>query len=228
MSRANFLNSIPTQAPREGLVWEWLIDWNWDDTSWNWNNGTPTNITWVSADRGYVKECWDFNGTSSYLDIGNYTISDEETFCFWINTTSTSVELISSDDQWTSERVNIYFNNGWGAWAIQVLYQDTSGSSWRLAWDTWDIEFNNWEWNFIAITVKLSTDTINVYKNWALQSFSYSAQTTPSAISVNNRYIWAEEARTRRYVDWEIWLLRIYDKILNQSEIYSLYLEGLR
>ncbi len=40
--------------PRDGLVAEYLLDWNANDTAWS-NNWTATNVTWVNADRGYVK-----------------------------------------------------------------------------------------------------------------------------------------------------------------------------
>ena len=30
---------------RNSLKWEFLLDWDWNDTSWNWNDLTATDIT---------------------------------------------------------------------------------------------------------------------------------------------------------------------------------------
>ena len=227
MSRANFLNSIPTQAPREGLAWEWLLDWNWDDTSWNWNNGTPTNITWVSADRGYVEEVGSFNGSSSYIDVSTNLVPS------W---TDFTVNAWVSLDSFT-ESVNHILCGNTGSW---YPYQFSIRNDASFNFTLWDGSYetcrsaaslvNLSEWQMLTYVGEPSQKW-KLYLNWLqLDNTSFiTDDTMPSSWNTpTNINIWRDGRDNDRRIDGEIWLLRIYDKILNQSEIYSLYLEGLR
>jgi hypothetical protein len=54
--------------PRNGLVGEWLLDSNSNDTNdGTKNNGTATNVTYENSPVGYQKQRGVFNGSSSYV-----------------------------------------------------------------------------------------------------------------------------------------------------------------
>lgn len=54
---------------RSGLVLELLGDGNWNDTSGNGFNGTPTNVTYATTDRGYQSQTGVFNGTNARVNV---------------------------------------------------------------------------------------------------------------------------------------------------------------
>lgn len=58
-------------APTNGLVGEWLLDGNVNDTSGNGYNGTAGNVSWISA---HNAQAGSFNGSSSQINFPSYTI----------------------------------------------------------------------------------------------------------------------------------------------------------
>ena len=73
--------------------WLYHLNWNANDSSWNGNHGTATNITWVGW------KLWSgaasFNGSSSVITLPNnlwYTYNWAITFLWWLrpNTTTTN------------------------------------------------------------------------------------------------------------------------------------------
>lgn len=76
-------------VPTNGLVGEWKLDGNANDTSGNGNNGTSYNITWIDSGMGDGKKVASFNGFSSHIDIPYSNIlepSAEITISAWIKT----------------------------------------------------------------------------------------------------------------------------------------------
>jgi len=73
-----------TTIPTDWLIGEWLLDWTAIDSSWNWNDWTATDITWVDAERGYVRQCasfdwWDWH----YIDLWWHIPWDSNTYTVW-------------------------------------------------------------------------------------------------------------------------------------------------
>lgn len=54
-------------APANGLVGEWLLDGNANDTSGNGGNGSPVNVAWVDSTLTPGKKAAHFDGVSSYV-----------------------------------------------------------------------------------------------------------------------------------------------------------------
>jgi hypothetical protein len=64
-----------SSIPRSGLVGEWLLDGSANDTNdGTKNNGTATNVTYVTSDVGYQKQCGSFNGSTSRINCGTSTV----------------------------------------------------------------------------------------------------------------------------------------------------------
>jgi hypothetical protein len=55
-------------TPISGLVAEYILNGNANDTSGNENNGTPNNVTWPYTNFGNQAQSVYFNGTSSFID----------------------------------------------------------------------------------------------------------------------------------------------------------------
>jgi len=223
MSRNTFHNLIPTQAPRDGLVAEYLLDGNANDTAWT-NNGTATNVTWATAERGYVSEVGDFNGTSSYVDFTNVTI---DSFCVWIkpNIEITTSNSYSSNSYWLSSST---INTEWiRLWSVTVNATNeilTIVDWWNsniFYWDNTAISSITTDWHFLSFIWDWTT--YKLYYDW-LDVWSPIIVWSPSQIRINR--LW--RFLTLPYFNWQIWLARIYNRALSQAEITDLYLEGLR
>lgn len=56
---------------RRGLVAEYLLNGDTKDTSGNGYNGTASNVTYSKTSRGYQTYAGNFNGSSSYVSMGD-------------------------------------------------------------------------------------------------------------------------------------------------------------
>lgn len=65
-------------TPTINTKWYWKLDGNSLDSSWNGNNGTATNITYVD---GKLWQCASFNGSSSKIDISTALPSGRSVAC---------------------------------------------------------------------------------------------------------------------------------------------------
>jgi len=210
-------NLNPTFLDRSNLQGEFLLDWNWNDTSWNGNNWTPTNITWVTSSRWYVSEVWSFNGTSSDFSTP-YDLSGTNTISIWLY------------EEWATGVFHHIYDNDSSSTNRSICFFRRSTSTFEIyAWSTTKI-IQDWTvLNYIPqntwvnlIIIQSSWDN-KVYVNSVLRSSS----TTTFSWTSNNLTFWKRYTNIE-YFDWKMWLIRIYDKILSQEEINNLYLEWLR
>lgn len=221
MSRFN----LPLSIPRKDLTGEFLLDWDPNDTSWNWNNWTATDVTWVAADKWYVKECGNFNGSSS--DINWPQVFDwvwDFSFVSWFRTSHTwdhqNIFAERKDSDWNQPNMlcftRINSNN-----KFNFEIRNDSWDDYSLASDT---EYTDWKWHLWVGYRKWSDIYINI-DNWAeIKSMS---ATSDDVCDDNNLFdIWA--SRDEEVFDWDIWLVRVYNRVLTPQEIKNLYLEWLR
>lgn len=214
MSRALLHSTIPTKAPRDWLVAEYLLDWNANDTSWNVNDWNPLNISWVGAERGYVWKVASFNGSNSYISTP-----------FSLNTLPISISMWCNLDT-SSWWVFFIWNDNWG-WDYSILYwfnwNVISAWIWTSRMDS-TTAISYWEWNHIVLTIDISWNANLYLNNISIASSSSGADTWWASTF----YIGKKETWTAYYMDGDIWLARIYDKVLSEDEIKELYLEWLR
>jgi len=219
--------------PREGLVWEWYLNWDAIDTSIGWDNWTATDVTWVNSDIGYQSKVGSFNGSSSKIDVPwneIYRIAWDLSLSFWVK---------------IQEAWKVYFiiecYDNWESLATNVLYSfhiNDNNTFIRLH-EYWD--WNNVSYNFSATInaneyyhILLIRDTnlkkINLYINWELiEQCSYSDNPQKdTSWNTQNISIWYHEDWSDHYLNWQLWLLRIYNRMLSEPEIKTLYLEWLQ
>lgn len=218
-------NTLGNSIPRNGLVWEWLLDGNALDTSWSWNNWTATNVTYVKTDKGYQSQAGSFNGSSSYVNI-------------WASTLST---LINSRTWFSINFVVSFTNFTWTP--IIIDWRDTDYNwAWIECSTWWILKFIRSDWSvadiacqssvispWIKYNINLTYDwtNANFTINWTPQTSWTSTRTLNNATNVN---IWSWLAWWTRfaYLNWILQTFRIYNRILSQYEIQLLYLEWLR
>ncbi len=209
-------NTLGNSIPRNGLVWEWLLDGNALDTSWNWNNWTATNVTWVKTDRGYQSQAGSFNG-SSFINLPTTWIpigASSRSFSIWV--------------LWLTSQAN-----------DTVIYSfwspNTNQSMWVSISLWWFYQFFVYWWVSIVSTIAKNTwpHFFEIIQNWTNISFY-----------IDNNLIWSQNYPSINIVfwthviwrllsvwfwfNWLLWIVRHYNRVLSQDEIQTLYLEGLR
>ena len=207
-----------TAIPRDWLVAEYLLDWNANDTAWS-NNWTATNVTWVWTERWYISNCASFNGSSSYIDLWNKMTDAYYWISVWANIT----------DNWNWRRFVDFWESSWSYWQFVISkYQDTN-----------KIMYRNWKNNYQSAAGYLiynerhhyviyqKGNTIYFYRDWILHSTTNTSE-TPQSHSRSYAYIWKSNWSADPLYKWQMVLLRTYNRPLSNSEIQSLYKEGLR
>ncbi len=212
------LNINETFLDRRSLVWEWLLDWNANDTSGNWNDGTASNVTWVNTDRGYVEEFGESNWTSTRIQT-DAVLQDWYTISYWtemVNLTENQCRVWDADRSASNQQLTCYYRvaESWftigsqtASWFEEVVVAPIS--------EVWTYHvvayFKNWDWE---LTVNNTTYTSSV--------------TWPSPTWLDGLTIFASSDTTPSYDPWKIWLVRMYNRKLSQQEIRVLYQEWLR
>lgn len=186
------------------------------DSTSNVNSATKKANNEPTAAIGKIGMGKYFDG-ADYMSVPLLTVADEETIEFWIKSEQTDVAMLMETDHATSERLLVYLNNDAGGYDdIEVYYTDTTGSTNRMAGYK-DVGYNDGEWHHIILTVKLSTHTIQIYKDGVSQGVTYIYTGTPSSITVVTRYFGADVAGVRRYIDAYIDELR-YSSVVRSDD----------
>ena len=209
----------PNTKVRDWLVWEWNLDNNALDTSWNWNDWTPTNVTYNPVWGWGVGS---FNGSSSYIDLPNWIL--------WWNTVSISVwakySSVSNGYDW---KIVDLRNSDWHSVLIRANVKN-------------NVDKFGFYTNFWTDVQSSSTPLDNEYhhfvlivKNWDISFYNNNelvdSQSWTWTDSWNNEdwKIWQERNDwVNRHFWWQIWLTRIYNRALSQQEINQLHQEWLK
>ena len=208
-----------TFIPRDWLVGEWLLDWNTNDTSWNWKNGTATDVSWVDAERWYISKWASFNGSSSYIDLWNKMTDAYYWISVWANIT----------DNWNRRRFVDFGEDSWSDWQFVISkYQDTN----KIMYRNWKNDYPSADGYLIYnerhhYVIYQKGDTIYFYRDWILHSTTNTSE-TPQSHSRSHAYIWKSNRSADPLYKWQMVLLRTYNRVLSPTEIQALYQEGLR
>lgn len=226
--------------PRKNLVAEYYLNWNAYDSSWNWYNWTATNVAWVDSNIWYQNRCASFDGSSSYIDLWTKPVDQNFTCSVWFkyNTTPSSMQfLVDMDYQWSSTLSNrnwfcicnyIWTDIGWSwNWKIWILLVDSNYNYNILETNSEILDTN---WHHIVVTyywteLKLYLDSVLQWTKttwwWVIRTWWYSN---------NTYYLWVmwNISNIEYYFNWQQKLVRFYNNKLSDSEIQTLYLEGLQ
>lgn len=192
MSRFN----LPLSIPRKDLVGEFLLDWNWNDSSWNWNDWTATDVTRVATDKWYVKECWQWSNWDANITYNSITYKHSYIWIDWVFTkdsaavTDTKLTLDDWKDYWllrfynreltTNEELNLkleWLRKLW-PWLLQQYPELFKGCAWY-----WD--FKNWELSNLI--------------DWALATNNWATLTTDHLWITDWAYSFDDQ-----YIEWPL------------------------
>lgn len=221
-----------SNSTEDGLVGSWILDNNAYDYTINNHPGTLTNVT-PSIDRfGKTNGAFNFNGTSSTIDLGNYAIYD-------LTSTGSIVVWAKSDiaypstDGTTIYRTLVSKSNSGGVsgnayivnWAgtnttrtIRFYLVDGVSSN-HVSIDNYDFS----EWHQIVATwdgsyLRLYSDGIQIGED----NQTLNAQILEDSLEIGHGY-------TSSWWDGDIDDVRIYNRALSATEILQLYeLENVR
>jgi len=229
--------TLTSPIPTAGLVAYYPFNGNANDESGNGNNGTVNGATLTTDRKGVANKAYSFDGVNDYIEIGDYFDNTSTlVFSFWFKPNN-----ISSMPTLTKYSSNI---DG----AIYHIFSENNdlffGLCTRDDKNLFVCSSNNCikinEWQYIVCEFDLSqTQIINrlkFYHNGTLQSTTY-------VVAANNR-IYNDNVSfiensitpfrigratygggTSGYTDGLIDDIRIYNRILTESEIQQLYNE---
>ncbi len=207
--------------PRRGLILDLPLNWDAKDYSWNWHDGTPTDVAWVETNIGYQSKCASFNGSSSKIKVDNFDVSNIVCISVW-------VQVIWSSNQklLTIWRSSSNINN-----EIIIYWHNTDTGGFHI-WD-FDTDYNFlYSWPpindslFHHLVLQINNGNYSIYLD-NKQIYSYSCRSINYASQP--LYIWCDWRDNKDYLNWKVSLLKIYDwVILTEPEIHTLYLEWLR
>jgi len=213
------LNINETTIPLDRLVAAYDLDGNANDSSGNWNDWTATNVTWGSADRGYVEEIWESNWTSTRIETDTI-LQDWYTVSYWatlVNLTENQCRLWDADRSTTNQQKSCHFRLVEWGFSITTL-TPSDGFNAVLTYPISEV----WTYHVVAY-----------FKDW-----DYELTVNWDTVSTTDSYtqptgldwlcIFAACDTSPSYDPWKIWLVRMYNKKLSEQEKNALYLEGLR
>jgi len=211
---------------RQWLVGEWLLDGSSLDSSWSWNDGTATNLTFDSTDRWMQSQCGVFNGSSSFVTIGSnmwLTSTWDSSMSLWFNAASlpsswTYNYITLIKEATTSTDFEVLLSNSW--WTPILYYW--KWKSWVAFAPSYNHSFSAWVWYHLVITRSNSVSTLFV--NW-IQVAQWTV-TWNWSWWTNEFNIWY--AWWGNYFNWKLQTIRYDMHIYSSQEIQTLYQEGLR
>ena len=222
-----------THTPTDWLVWRWDIDWGWKDTSWQGNDVTLQNVSFVSSERWYVSEVWDFNWTNSKGEDNSFpwALTNAMSVSLWVNFDS----FPTNNDTWifqywlvgSSVRNNfrIIWNNNNSRLQLQTR---TSFADFRYytlinnptAW-VWYHIVCTWDWT-TKKTYLNSVDNTTLNASWWADTDFTNMNNNQTLYLWKNNVVW-----TNFYMNCQLWLVKYYDRWITEDEIKNLRAEWL-
>lgn len=178
-----------------------------NDSSWKWNNGTGTNITYTTLSTW--KKVATFNGSSSKIDFSS------PLFTSWPFTCSIWIYWNWLSAKW----INIIMWN-WptdSSWYLSDRRNDTFRTIINNKWDsfTW---YGNDKW--ILYTIAYDGNTSKSYKNG---TYMETMDWTTVLNTSRNFYIWYRAYSNDRYWKWYFSDFICENKVRTAQEIANYY-----
>jgi hypothetical protein len=187
----------------------------WTDLSFGGNNGTLTNGPTYSPDNGGSIV---FDGTNDYVSILNNTTVSFTIGC-WINTTATS--FTGSEGY---EGNGIVWSDVGGIANDFVLSILNNKASWFTGDNTTTINgtttINTGSWFYITVVKNGTNSTKELFINGISESIGTSGTST---LTANPNIIIGGNTLDSRYFNGKIAQVKIYNRVLSESEILQNY-----
>ena len=214
--------SLTIQAqPTNGLVGFFPFSGNANDQSGNSYNGTVNGASLTTDRKGTSNNAYQFNGTSNYILYGSSFDYPERTVSIWFYCTQTSSSAIST--VYSSDNKDLV--NG-----MTAIYLKKINNVNKLIFnasdiiDTTDITLNAWHHAMLTVT----SDSATMYLDGSsigtksISSQYHSMDVSTKATSGTTR------ALSNGFFEGKIDNLRVYNRVLNATELNELYVLGLK
>ncbi len=193
----------------EGLIAYYPFTGNANDLSGNEHHGTNFGATLTTDRFGNADNAYDFDGSSDYMNLGNWFNYQDFTISMWVNRETIGANWIVLID-----------NNHPYNWVIQS-YQTSNDFSFGLYPDggvDFTIELNQWDH---VVCIKSGT-SIKSYIDGVFQNES----TMSSTVNYSNPNLFISRwGGGGRFFDGKIDDIRMFDRALSDNEIQMLYNE---
>lgn len=195
----------------------YTLDYDASDAGGQYD-GTPTNVEFGVG--GQINYGARFNGSSSYIDAGQIN--------FGANNVSVSLWVYPNSSQNAYANIIDYNHSSSGGWTIQQDNTSTNsykvtvydGSSYNVS-SAFSLTAN--QWNHVVFTVT-SAGAYNIYVDNGTPTTG-TGLTGLSTSTNNNLNIGRWYSGTSRYWGGSIDQVRIFSKVLNSTEVSTLYAE---
>ncbi|HEC81506.1 MAG TPA: LamG domain-containing protein [Thermoplasmatales archaeon] len=217
------------QPPTEGLVGYWSFDEGSGsiahDYSGNGNDGTIYGASWDTD--GSSGNCLYFDGDGDYVDVGYVTSSNIKTFNIWVKPDSTITKNTGSPGPGNTLHLATFsLGQNFALGNSTVLVQDeTITLCWNKKPNRRTCVINlpiTPSWHMITCVWNLEEERYDVYFDGIKQSVSSGTVTHVPLFSANDFEINRDNSRYNGKIDE----VRIYDRVLSESEIQQLYNQG--
>ena len=222
------VESIDDAIPTDGLVAFYPFNGGANDASGNGNHGSVVGAT-LDLDRfANSQSAYSFDGDNDYIQLSFYPvygITDDFTYSVWVK---------HSSSQTVNSRILGFERTN--AQEFCVARRTTSVIRYTLRDDDHyqtDCEtsesYNDGQWHNVVVVRDASTDELSIYVDGNLTSVENDA--TQTAINTESSMWLAVGANNHssgvcHYYQGSIDDIRIYDRVLNETEIQALYFEG--
>jgi hypothetical protein len=232
----------PNKSLSDGLVAYYPFNGNANDESWSSNNGTVHDAT-LGKDRfGITNSAYFFNGTSSYIDLGNNSVlkryATSFSICLWVNPTTyseggTSALLsnrnMQTDGSVTGSMVDMPGLGSVGAVPASILAKKArlilkGGVPSVYVYSSSNIELN--QWTFITICFNYNgndQNVVTIYLNGKKQAEGTLPDVTDPGSAPT--YIGFESYNVSPLYHFNGYIddVRIYNRVISTDEINALF-----
>ena len=199
---------IGALSPENGLVLYLPLDNDAQDMSGSGKHGIPTSTQIVL---GKIGKAYDFNGIDSTvitpLDINPEKIPELSITCWAYPRSGSGRRQVWSQDDGGFDRSLLVENDGWSVFI--------GGSNWITGQS---VDLNQWQFLAVLFT---PTDVL-FYKNG--EKFSYGTAGGTGVISGNTFTLGDNPAGYSEFFDGLIDEVRVYNRVLNDEEIQSIFM----
>lgn len=207
----------------DSLIAHYPFNGNANDESGNNNDGTVDGATLTTDRFGNTNKAYSFNGIDNNIVIANNLLSSQPTdysISVWVNANTTNDGSIITDRSSTSWDYKYFI-------ATNPLRLSTSANTNTCVNSTF---FNGRilninQWYHLVVNTNITANTISSYIDGVLvdvhNGICWPNQNTPTMIGAG-----INPAYTHLYFDGKIDDIRIYNRVLSQSEIETLFNEN--
>ncbi|MCL4405315.1 MAG: DUF2341 domain-containing protein [Patescibacteria group bacterium] len=208
--------TVNNQYPENGVVGNWHLDGNSQDSSGNGNNGTDTSVTY-GTQYGKFGQGASFNGSNSLISLPNGTGASGTTWTgsYWINFTTTVSPNIAVVFAEKSSNTGAFFSNinRTAIGAIECAIYNNSSNYYVISASS---GYNDGKWHNVVCVENGAT--LYLYIDGIL---SNSGPSSGFSVVYNYGYLGANGGGTS--LNGSLDEVRVYNRALSPAEVQDLY-----